>query len=144
MKTFKIRLLQIPLIKTRCWKFENWFQIFKIVFIRWSIRINVLNHPRYLKDERFISKCCLTLKILKSSRRYEYSVVLSIFVNIYKFLKCLWNVLGAGYVTSKLELLIILWYNFDFLLHFVEKVCYAIMLVHYFLRMNLADYLQEI
>ena len=33
---------------------------------------------------------------------------------------------------------------FDFLLHFVEKVYYAIMLVHYFLRMKLIDYLQEI
>ena len=52
-------------------------------------------------------------------------------------------VLGAGYVTSSFSLLscnII----FDFLLHFVEKVYYAIMIVHYFLRMKLTDYLEEI
>ena len=52
-------------------------------------------------------------------------------------------VLGAGYVTSSFSLLscnII----FDFLLYFVEKVYYAIMLVHCFLRMKLTDFLQEI
>ena len=52
-------------------------------------------------------------------------------------------VLGSGLVSSIFFLLscdIIL----NFLLHFLEKCYYAIILVHYFLRMKIIDYLQEI